>query len=332
VALPRLVIHLDGTLQNTAPPKPRLVIRINGKNHTVHSDLDTESDSSSPEVSSMSENDEEEDYAMDSEFAALFGDDDTDDEFGPDWMFDNSEKPSKDPSYVFCPAPHHKQLLHLFTRHFCQHPFFPERLESVSWTPEQIRRNSVMEMYQFCFQRGLREVWGYMWTSWYSPKMWKLWAWSTLPELLSHLRTTMNVENFWKQLKHDNLHHILHPRLDQLVWILIHKVTPSYINRITELDPISRLSHSHSLTPFQKGFKTDWKKLFTRPIKNSERYTTNVDTWTCNCGQQKYNSHALCKHLVQAVNKPSAKFFQQVCVFSCHHCVCHIDESYISFR
>lgn len=23
-----------------------------------------------------------------------------------------------------------------------------------------------------------REVWGYMWTSWYSPPTWKLWAWA----------------------------------------------------------------------------------------------------------------------------------------------------------
>ncbi|THV01357.1 hypothetical protein K435DRAFT_565736, partial [Dendrothele bispora CBS 962.96] len=131
----------------------------------------------------------------------------------------------------FCPAPHRKQLLHLFTRHFCQHPLLPERLEADCWTAEQIRRNAVMEMYNFCFQRGLREVWGYMWTSWYSPKMWELWARSTNSQLLSRLRTTMNVENFWKQLKHDNLHHILHPRLDQLVWILIHEVTPSYLTR-----------------------------------------------------------------------------------------------------
>ncbi|THU81891.1 hypothetical protein K435DRAFT_615402, partial [Dendrothele bispora CBS 962.96] len=131
----------------------------------------------------------------------------------------------------FCPAPHRKQLLHLFTRHFCQHPLLPERLEADCWTAEQIRRNAVMEMYNFCFQCGLREVWGYMWTSWYSPKMWELWARSTNSQLLSRLRTTMNVENFWKQLKHDNLHHILHPRLDQLVWILIHEVTPSYLTR-----------------------------------------------------------------------------------------------------
>ncbi|THU75132.1 hypothetical protein K435DRAFT_569384, partial [Dendrothele bispora CBS 962.96] len=73
---------------------------------------------------------------------------------------------------------------------------------------------------------------------------------------LPRLRTTMNVENFWKQLKHKNLHHILHPRLDQLIWILIHEVTPSYLTRITELDPKTRLGRSNALTPYQKSFKS----------------------------------------------------------------------------
>ncbi|THU89117.1 hypothetical protein K435DRAFT_678582, partial [Dendrothele bispora CBS 962.96] len=175
-------------------------------------------------------------------------------------MFDADEKTTKDPNYVFCPAPHRKQLLHLFTRHFCQHPAFPERLEG-NWTLDQIRRNAVMEMYTFCLQRGLREVWGYMWTSWYSPKMWKLWARSSLSEFISRLRTTMNVENHWKQLKHENLHHILHPRLDQLVWILLNEVTPAYFTRVTHLDSKSRLGRAKGLTTYQKYFKVDWNKL-----------------------------------------------------------------------
>ncbi|THU75958.1 hypothetical protein K435DRAFT_706020 [Dendrothele bispora CBS 962.96] len=159
-------------------------------------------------------------------------------------MFDDQEKRSKDPDYVFCPAAHRKQILHLFTRHFCQHPLLPERLESQGWSPEKIYL-----LLQFCFDRGLREVWGYMWTSWYSPKMWDLWARSTNPNLLSRLRTTMNVENFWKQLKHENLHHVLNPRLDQLVWILIHEVVPSYFHRATHLDTTTRLGRSILLIP-----------------------------------------------------------------------------------
>jgi len=31
------------------------------------------------------------------------------------------------------------------------------------------------------------------------------------------------------------------------------------------------------------------------------KYETSVSNWTCTCGQQKYDRHHLCKHLVQAV-------------------------------
>ncbi|KAH7904127.1 hypothetical protein BJ138DRAFT_980315, partial [Hygrophoropsis aurantiaca] len=129
----------------------------------------------------------------------------------------------------FCPAPHRKPFFHLFAKHFCQHPAFLDR-DGIPRSAPEIRRNAVYEMYQFCHQRGLREVWGYMWVSWYSYNRWELWARSSTL-LVSRLRTTMNAENHFKQLKHNELHHLLHPRLDQLIWILCTKVLPSYIQR-----------------------------------------------------------------------------------------------------
>ncbi|KAL1744254.1 hypothetical protein HDZ31DRAFT_39137, partial [Schizophyllum fasciatum] len=141
-------------------------------------------------------------------------------------MVDPEEKKSKDPSYIFCPAEHRKQIIRLFIKHFCLHMVFPER-EKGFQSAQEIRRNSVWEMYQFCLARGLREVWGYMWTNWYQPKRWVLWARSTCARI-PRLCTTMTVENFWKQLKHNHLHHLVHPRLDHLVYILIYHVTPAY--------------------------------------------------------------------------------------------------------
>ncbi|KAJ7581307.1 hypothetical protein C8J56DRAFT_763243, partial [Mycena floridula] len=82
-----------------------------------------------------------------------------------------------------------------------------------------------------------------------------LWACSSSP-YLTRLRTTMTVENFWKQLKHDFLHHIVHPRLDQLVWILIYEVNPAYFARSEILHGNYRLGRSRPLTSFQKAFKT----------------------------------------------------------------------------
>jgi hypothetical protein len=43
-----------------------------------------------------------------------------DQEDGLDWMFEAGETKSADTEYVFCPAPHRKPLLRLFTKHFCQ--------------------------------------------------------------------------------------------------------------------------------------------------------------------------------------------------------------------
>jgi len=156
----------------------------------------------------------------------IAGENDRDSEDGPDWMFEDGEKTSSNPDYVFCPVPHFKQLLHLFTKHFCQHPLFPERRANYL-TADEIRRSAVFEMYEFCHTHGLLEVWGYMWACWYNPKMWKLWARSSSPYLL-RLFTTMGVKNFWRQLKHNYLHNIVRPCLDHLVWILIYKVTPTY--------------------------------------------------------------------------------------------------------
>ncbi|KAF8990651.1 hypothetical protein BDZ89DRAFT_974208, partial [Hymenopellis radicata] len=160
---------------------------------------------------------------------------------------------------MFCPAPHRKRLLHLFTKHFCEHPLLPDR-HGKNRTAEEIRADAVFEMYHFCKQRGLREVWGYMWTSWYSPKKWALWARSTC-KYLCRLRTTMTVENFWRFLKHETLHHLLHPRLDQLVWLLVTEVSPRFDAKMRKFDDTYRPGRSRELTPFQKAFKANWQKL-----------------------------------------------------------------------
>ena len=89
------------------------------------------------------------------------------DEDDPEWDFEEGESRDtprvKDLTYEFCPAPHRKPILRLFTKHFCQHPAFSERNEGPCSATE-IRKRAVLEMYQFCRQRGLREVWGYLYS------------------------------------------------------------------------------------------------------------------------------------------------------------------------
>jgi hypothetical protein len=113
----------------------------------------------------------------------------------------------------------------------------------------------------------------------------------------------MNVENFWRQLKHNHLHNVVQPWLDHLVWILIHKVTPAYLPHAEILNDSYRLGQPKQLTTYQKYFKSSWKKLLESKISDKD-YGTNIGDWTCKCGRQKYDRHHLCKNIVHAIGLP----------------------------
>ncbi|KAL0569697.1 hypothetical protein V5O48_012270 [Marasmius crinis-equi] len=309
-AMPTLNVFLAGIPQSQAPPPKdheKIMIRINGE--AVREYQEKVKRGVALTLHADSENLDEAVESLDT---------DVDQEDGPDWMFESGETTVRDPNYTFCPAPHRKQLLHLFTRHFCQHPFFPNR-QGEKRTAATIKRDAAWEMYSFCKKRGLREVWAYMYNSWYCSTMWPLWARSSSP-YLSRLRTTMNVENFWKQLKHDQLHRLLHPRLDHLVHILIYDVGPHYINKMNALDPQLRLGRSRPPSPFQRAFRLSWNFLAAQKLREGsiQEYHTDLQTWTCRCGRQMYHRHHLCRHLVHLVlsteglGSPSAKFWVQV--------------------
>ncbi|KAK1221042.1 hypothetical protein PQX77_016154 [Marasmius sp. AFHP31] len=326
-AISHLTIRLGGMTQNQASPPPtKIMIRINGEaipeyqaklNRNSSTDPPGSTSDLPDAVSEIEPPDDEYDLTDSVDQMDI----ETDSEDGPDWMFEAGEILVRDPHYTFCLAPHRKQLLHIFTKHFCSHPFFSLRIDGRTRSAADIERDSVYEMYEFCHTRGLREVWAYMWNLWYCPRMWKLWAWSSYPgdsPFLTRLRTTMSVENFWKQLKHKQLHHLLHPRLDQLVFILIYKVTPMYIQRMDFLAPEACLGCEKSLSPFQASFKKNWAELREKSVRDgaSELYHTEITDWSCRCGQQMYNRHHLCKHLVHAVEssvgRPPPKFWIQI--------------------
>ncbi|KAK7052648.1 hypothetical protein R3P38DRAFT_2501889 [Favolaschia claudopus] len=150
-----------------------------------------------------------------------------------------------------------------------------------------------------------------MWTAWYCPAKYKLMARASHPDFIGRWRTTMSVENFWRNLKHGTLHHLLHPRLDQLVYLIATEVLPSFEAKMQNFDPDFRKGRSKALTPFQKQFKKGWKTLESRAL-GQRTYQTDLSRWTCSCGQQKYNALLLCKHLVQSVKPPDAAFFRTV--------------------
>ena len=78
---------------------------------------------------------------------------------------------TKDPKYVFCPPEHRLPILRLFAKHHALHPLLSER-HGQQRTPDEIYRDAVTEMYTHCKRNNLREVWAYMWNSWYVPAKW----------------------------------------------------------------------------------------------------------------------------------------------------------------
>nr|GAT54443.1 predicted protein [Mycena chlorophos] len=299
-AIPIFKIHFNGKPVASAPARPKVVIKVNGKSRSAgDTDLDRLLDSL--------DDDELNEFLDGIDFEDRDGIDRFD---GPDSWFEPGETAfAEDKTYVFCPAPHRAQLLHMFIRHLCEHPLLPDRLGATR-SSAQIRRDAVYEMYLFCHQRGLREVWGYMWSAWYCAEKWKLWARSSEPTRIGRWRTTMAVENFWRNLKHDTLHHLAHPRLDQLVYLIATQVLPRAEEKMQKFDPEYRLGRSHALTPLQTAIKTEFKRLAKRKIGTHE-YTVDVSRWICNCGQQKYSAYLLCKHLVQALKDVDPNFFRQ---------------------
>ncbi|KAJ6614851.1 hypothetical protein B0H10DRAFT_2043768 [Mycena sp. CBHHK59/15] len=67
-------------------------------------------------------------------------------------------------------------------------------------------------MYHFCYQRGLREVWGYMWVAWYCPAKYRLWARASQPNFIGRWQTTTvrkSGDFFWEFYDFFHCHGIL---------------------------------------------------------------------------------------------------------------------------
>ncbi|KAK7026186.1 SWIM-type domain-containing protein, partial [Favolaschia claudopus] len=211
-ALPTIRVVFNNQPVPSAPARPRIVINLNG--HNVGNNTDSQA---ALEEFVDSLNDDDEEYLDDAGAEDLDLSDRPD--AAPSWLEPGDKTTfAVVAGYIFCPSPHRRQLLRLFIRHFCEHPLLPDR-RGTSRTAKQIRDDAVRDMYLFCFQRGLREVWGYMWSAWYCPAKWKLWARSTSEDFIGRWRTTMTVENFWRNLKHRTLHEFVHPRLDQVFYL-----------------------------------------------------------------------------------------------------------------
>ena len=217
----------------------------------------------------------------------------------PDAPSDPSETggQAKRANYEFCPATHRLPIMRLFAKHASQHSLLPER-HGQARSPAEIRRDAVTEMYFHCQANNLSEAWAYLWGSWYSPSRWKLWARSAYIASIPTKQTTMMVEALWRNLKRLVLHLYNRPPLDLAIYAIVTKSLPPYRHTLSQILGDARAGRAKSLTHFQQAFKRSWEKLRKVPIRGS--YLTDLATFTCDCGAQKYHSYLLCKHLVHA--------------------------------
>ena len=92
-------------------------------------------------------------------------------EFGfisPTWL-------SEEPQSKICSKESIKELIGLIKRHALLHPLIPI-CKNIFLTSKEIRYQSVLEVYQFCHQKNLVDLQGYLWINWYNIKNWNLFA------------------------------------------------------------------------------------------------------------------------------------------------------------
>ena len=207
----------------------------------------------------------------------------------------------------FCPKEFRDTILDIIVYHFHLHPMIPND-QNQYITADEIWFTSVREMYQFCVQKDLRNVWAYMWTNWYQKSTWRLWARSASSEKMSLYKTTMLVEAHWKVIKRDYLPRFFRPRLDLVVFIITHRLLPHYQRRNAQL------VSGREKVSWRKDIKKEWKKLRRYNRQSTHIHAVDTTKWVCSCRAFLTSRWPMCYHLVH--NSPdvlsSPDFFKTV--------------------
>ncbi|KAH8918633.1 hypothetical protein BT69DRAFT_1381236 [Atractiella rhizophila] len=164
-------------------------------------------------------------------------------------------------------------------------------------------------MYSFCKKNGLVNCWRYLWSEWYRPGNWEMWALSAKEDFISVLRSTMIIEGHWSDVKGHELVHFNAPRLDFVGHSLITSVLPRALEKLIFLKSKNRAQYN---PPWRKNFKKTWIELSKRKIPSSTAASPNPTKMTCTCPSILLNRFRLCKHLVQSFRMPPDSFFNHV--------------------
>ncbi|KAJ7884236.1 hypothetical protein B0H13DRAFT_1565741, partial [Mycena leptocephala] len=221
-----------------------------------------------------------------------------------------------------------------YRTHGHQHPEIPfNDSNKTHLTADEIHHGAVLDMYNYCFDNELAQVWAYLWNRWYNAVQWKLWACASEPAI-PRLNTTMIVESLWRNIKHRDPAEFNCPRLDLVTHIVVTNVLSRVKRRLDYIRGMRRAGRGGEVAGWQADFRGVWKdcsrsdehRLVAKELailktskttKNrSERleqiaaegerepgeYFTDVDKWICSCPAFLISRFLLCKHLVREVN------------------------------
>jgi hypothetical protein len=115
-------------------------------------------------------------------------DDDTPTEYDDDDDLELNVQPTK---RQFCPEGLRNNVIAMVERHYCAHPDIPGMARPDA---TGIRMWAVKQIYEYCKDHDLRELWAYLWGNWYRTTRWELWARSSSAEI-PRLKTNMICES-----------------------------------------------------------------------------------------------------------------------------------------
>jgi SWIM zinc finger len=240
---------------------------------------------------------------------------------------------------TFCPAVHRAAIKNKFVIHFHQHPEIPFDAQGTHLSASEIHEGAVFDMYEYCRQHDLSQVWAYMWNCWYNPTQWLLWARSAALGI-PRLKTTMVSESQWKVIKHNDLTMFNRPRLDLVIHVLINRLSPRVHVTLADVLGMRRQARAASPNDWQQDFQAEWldmskpdelrniecqleilksgKKTKACTAKLAElkadelrpkgTYHTNINRWTCSCPSYLISRFLLCKHLICTANTAMTGF------------------------
>ena len=114
----------------------------------------------------------------------------------------------------------------------------------------------------------------------------------------------------WRNFKRLVLYLYNRPRVDFATYALVTQALPAYRNKLVRILDDPRKGRASTLNGEQIPIKKAWLILYKKEIRG--KYDTDILRWTCSCGQQKYHSYLLCKHLVQAVPRPKPDWWAKI--------------------